>query len=216
MRAKVYGLIFCCLLLTAGGCEQSGTTPPPGGNSQAASAPPAANSSAGAAKATSDACALVEKSEVEAVQGERVAETKPSRQSDGNFLVSQCYYVAASPAKSVVLSAYHADPNNSAGRQPKDFWAERFAEAEGGRDAEKRDAGGRKEGQGREEKEESSPPRPVEGLGDGAFWLDNRMGGALYVLKGNAFLRISVGGPGDTPDRIKKSKALAQKALERL
>jgi hypothetical protein len=161
---------------------------------------------------------VVETSEVEAVQGEKVTGAKPSSQSDGNFLVSQCYYVAASPAKSVVLSVYRADPNNPAGRQPKDFWGERFAEAGGGkgRDAEKKNAGGRREGQGGEEKEESAPPQPVEGLGDEAYWLENRMGGALYVLKDNAFLRISVGGPGDTPDRIKKSKALAQKALERL
>jgi hypothetical protein len=46
--------------------------------------------------------------------------------------------------------------------------------------------------------------------------MGSRIGGALYVLKGNAYLRISIGGPSDQADKIKKSKTLAQKALARL
>lgn len=42
------------------------------------------------------------------------------------------------------------------------------------------------------------------------------MVGALYVLKGNTFLRISVGGVREEPARIEKSVALARLALKRL
>jgi hypothetical protein len=40
--------------------------------------------------------------------------------------------------------------------------------------------------------------------------------GALYVLKGNTFLRISVGGIREEPVRIEKSKALARIAIKRM
>ena len=42
------------------------------------------------------------------------------------------------------------------------------------------------------------------------------MVGALYVLKGDTFLRISVGGVREEPARIQKSVALARLALKRL
>jgi hypothetical protein len=46
--------------------------------------------------------------------------------------------------------------------------------------------------------------------------MGSRVGGALYVLKGNAYVRVSVGGPADQANKIKRSKALAQKVLARL
>jgi hypothetical protein len=36
------------------------------------------------------------------------------------------------------------------------------------------------------------------------------------VLKGNSYIRISVGGPGDQATKIKKSKDLAEMVLKRL
>jgi hypothetical protein len=56
----------------------------------------------------------------------------------------------------------------------------------------------------------------VRGVGDEAFWSASRIGGALYVLKRDRYLRISVGGKGDPEAKMKKCKALAQKALQRL
>jgi hypothetical protein len=35
-------------------------------------------------------------------------------------------------------------------------------------------------------------------------------------LTGNAYVRVSIGGPADQATKIKRSKALAQKALARL
>ena len=48
------------------------------------------------------------------------------------------------------------------------------------------------------------------------FWSGNRVGGALYVLKNDVFIRISVGGPDNEAGKIDKSRALAQKVLEHL
>jgi hypothetical protein len=53
-------------------------------------------------------------------------------------------------------------------------------------------------------------------VGEKAFWSGNRFGGALYVLKGDVFIRISVGGPDKEETKIEKSKRLAEKALGRL
>jgi hypothetical protein len=46
--------------------------------------------------------------------------------------------------------------------------------------------------------------------------LSNRVGGELYVLKGDSFFRISVGGAGDKAAKIDKSKKLAQMVLKHL
>jgi len=42
------------------------------------------------------------------------------------------------------------------------------------------------------------------------------MGGALYVLKNDVYIRVSVGGPEAEDGMIKRCKALAEKALSRL
>ena len=67
-----------------------------------------------------------------------------------------------------------------------------------------------------DEKEESVSPKKIDGIGEEAFWTSNRFGGILYVLKGDAFISISLGGTDDEETKIKKSKALAEKALNRL
>ena len=56
----------------------------------------------------------------------------------------------------------------------------------------------------------------IDGLGEEAYWTGSPITGALYVLKGDAFLRISVGGEKDESVRIKKAKTLAEKVLKRL
>lgn len=40
--------------------------------------------------------------------------------------------------------------------------------------------------------------------------------GALYVFSKNSILRLSLGGPEDEETKIKKLKALAQNAINRL
>ena len=56
------------------------------------------------------------------------------------------------------------------------------------------------------EREESHPPKKIEDIGDDAYWTGNRFGGMLYVLKHDAFISISVGGPDNEQTKIDKSK----------
>jgi hypothetical protein len=87
------------------------------------------------------------------------------------------------------------------GRNPSESWQDIFH-----REATRK----KEEGEGEKE------PLKVEGVGDEAYWTGTRVGGALYVLKGNSYIRISVGGAGDQAAKIEKSKKLAESVLKRL
>jgi hypothetical protein len=102
----------------------------------------------------------------------------------------------------VVTVTQRADGSN--GRDPKQSWDEMFHG-----DKEKTKAG-------EEEERESAAPQKITSLGDEAFWMSRRYGGRLYVLKGNTYISIGVGSPGDQAIKIQKSKALAEIVLKRL
>ena len=153
-----------------------------------------------------DACSLVSKEEVESVQALPVSEAKRSERSDDLFRVSQCFYTTAESSKSVNLALVQKNPDRQNERSPKDFWKEKF-------DPYQNEEPKTKSG---DEKEQGSAPKKIEGLGDDAYWVSNRFGGILYVLKGDAFISIGIGGTDDQETRLKKSKALAEKALQRL
>jgi hypothetical protein len=162
-----------------------------------------------------DPCSLITKDEVQKIQGSPVKEVKPSTNSDGSFRISQCFYTTETFNESVSLALTERDPASDKARDPKAFWkdtfgryASRLKEEEG--DEEKRKS------LGDQDEERGAPPKKIEGVGDDAWWTANRMGGAIYVLKNNAFIRISVGGTGNQDSKIEKSKALAAKALSRL
>jgi len=104
-------------------------------------------------------------------------------------------------------------PDRPTTTSPKDFWKERFGRFSG--EEKERDKDER-ETERKEEKEESAPPKKIDGIGEEAFWASNRFGGILYVLKGDAFISISLGGSDNEETKIEKSKALAQKALQHL
>ncbi len=152
-----------------------------------------------------DACALLTSGEIEAVQGSPITETKGSEHSEAGLHVSQCYF-GIEQSKSVSLAVTQADPDSSVKRTPRDYWQETF---------EHRAVHKENDGDSEEERESETPIK-VEGIGDDAYWIGNRVGGALYVIKNNAFIRISVGGADDQKTKIDKSKTLAKKALERL
>ena len=67
-----------------------------------------------------------------------------------------------------------------------------------------------------EKGEKETPPHPVNGVGDAAFWISNPVSGALYALKGNSYLRVSLGGSDSESVKIEKASELARKALARL
>lgn len=236
--------LLCTLLLSVSGCQKDTSTSTSSTATTAAtpgaanSNQPAATSSPAISKPSVDACAFITKDEIKAVQKEDVKDAKGSERADNGMIISQCFYTLNNFSNSVSLQVTRTDPNSSAKRDPKDFWEQTFSKYEGeegekererekekekerererekskDKDAQKKGAEPRGE---REEEEEGAPPKKVNGVGEEAFWTGNRVGGALYVLKKNSFIRISVGGQGDEAAKINKSKALAQKALSRL
>ena len=197
MRRNVFVFLFCSLLVISPGCKRRETPKP------------VPRISGDSNHAQTNVCGLITSQKIEVIQGSPIKETKSSATSGTGFRVSQCFYTAAEFSKSVSLTVTQKDPDHQAKRSPKDFWEETFGRFD--KDEKERDRA-RSE---REEKE-SIPPKKIEGIGEEAFWTSNRFGGILYVLKGDAFISISVGGPGDEESKIDKSKALAEKALQRL
>src|SRR4029077_1341196 len=118
--------------------------------------------------------------------------------------------------KSVSLAVTQRDPVSPSARDPKEFWQQTFGRYESEMRERKGDEDEKKKSLRDEDEERGRPPKKIEGVGDDAFWTANRMGGALYVLKNNVFIRISVGGPETEESKIERSKTLAAKALSRL
>jgi hypothetical protein len=175
----------------------------------------ATTASADSGKEKVDACTLLTSKEIQSVQGEALKEAKSSERSEGGFSTSQCFFTLPTFTNSISLTVTRRGDGPGA-RDPKQFWKETFhreTESEQARDRDRNK--GRERNEGREEEEEQgAPPQKITGVGDEAFWAGSRFGGALYVLKGNAFIRVSVGGTGDQQTKIKKSKALAQMVLK--
>ena len=194
MRWNALILLWCFLLAVGAGCKKRETPKPV----------PKTNSELG--HALTDVCQLITTEEIGAVQGSPIKEPQGSTRSENGFRVSQCFYTAAEFSKSVNLALVQRDPDHSSGRSPKDFWKEKFDPYEN--EEPQKDSDG--------EKEKGPPPKKIASLGDEAYWASNRFGGTLYVLKGDAFISVGLGGTDDEDTKLKKSKALAQKALQRL
>jgi hypothetical protein len=148
-----------------------------------------------------DPCRLLTDAEVRAVQGHAPAQKIPSEQPAGSFRFTQCFYRTAelSGSVSVALGIPLTDSKRSG---PRDYWQVQFKREE------------------RDEREESDEkkhePKRLAGLGDEAFWVGDPVTGALYVLRGEVFLRVSVGGSVDQSQKIKRARTLASYALKRL
>jgi hypothetical protein len=162
---------------------------------------PESKSTVSPQKQRSDACTLFSSEEIEAVQGEPLKEAKLTSRSDGKLITSQCFYSLPTFSNSISLAVTErADAQGD--RDPKEYWKEIF------------NSDRTEENEEGEEKE--AAPLRVEGIGDEAFWSGSRVGGALYVLKNDKYLRVSIGGSDDQETKIKKLKALAVKAIARL
>jgi hypothetical protein len=212
MRPKVF-VILSSVVLVFAGCKSSSTTQPvtsgqPSREPSVQSSPgtqpaqPAAPAEAVAVKPSLDACALLTTEEIRSVQGEAVKETKLSGQTSGGFSISQCFFTLPTFNNSISLQVTQKGEGAGA-RDPKDFWRSTF-----------HDEKAREEKEGEREKE-SEPPQKVSGVGEEAFWMGSQLAGALYVLKGNSYVRVSIGGPMDDASK-KRAKSLAQKVIARL
>jgi hypothetical protein len=135
-----------------------------------------------------DACNVLTKADIAAVQGETFTAAKLSNRPGA----TTCFYQLPSFTNSVSV-----DLMRSGGRA---FWEQHFE----------------RENETEEPGEKTPPPKKISGVGSEAMWVGSRAAGSLYVRKGDKLLRVSVGGPGDDAAKIAKSKKLAVRALKRL
>jgi hypothetical protein len=222
-RQRLLSTLAVLLASLVAGCkEQSSQTqtlpPAPAANSSSPAltinAAPASNANASASnKSTIDACKLLTGEEIKTVQRDTLKDITPTAPSGGAFIISQCFYATSQFVNSVSLTVTQQSSNTDA-ENIREFWKQRFRSA-GSHDREReRERDNR--ARALEEEEEGAPPERVKGLGEEAYSVGNAKFGALYVLKANKILRISVGGSHSQPERIQKMKSLAQYAINRL
>jgi hypothetical protein len=143
-----------------------------------------------------DACSLLTREEIESIQGEGFQSATPSGQNEGELASAQCFFALPNPANSISLHVvWKGKPG---GQDAKQAWAIMFS-------PEKLQV--RETSSGKKK----LPPRRITDLGDQAFWTST-----LYVLKGNQYFRLSVGGADDEETKIRKSSDLARLVLQRL
>jgi hypothetical protein len=211
-------LVLFLLPFVLAGCRGSGTSQkvtqpsPPMPTSQATPSPSqkTATADSSGVKPKVDACAMLTSKEIESIQSEPVQETKLSGTSAGGFDVSQCFFTLPTFTNSISLSITQRGDGPGA-RDPKEYWRDTFH-----REKDLKKGGEREKRREVEQEEESAPPKKITGIGEEAFWVGSRVAGALYVLKGHNYVRVSVGGPGDEKSKIGKSKMLAKKVINRL
>ncbi len=172
-----------------------------------ASAQNSARPATTASAANIDVCKLLTNAEIEAVQGEHVEQTRPNTRASGGLLISDCLFRTTTPSKSVSVELVMRDPNSSSALTPQEYWRKQFGSV-----------GPETETQTSETREGHETPnaRRITGIGQQAYWVGNPIAGALYVLQGERFMRVSVGGVRDEKVRIERSKAIAVAALKRL
>jgi hypothetical protein len=171
-------------------------------------------------KGAFDACALLAPDEIRAVQGEAPKESKPSTHVESAFAVSQCFYSLPTYNNSISLEVTRSSPG-AQGQSVRQFWNERFHdtsenEKDGEKEREREKERGKDKKEERESELENQGPLKINGVGDEAFWSGSAISGALYVLKGKSYIRLSTGGNNDVSAKINKLKTLAQYALKRL
>jgi hypothetical protein len=155
---------------------------------------------------------LLNNAEIETVQGEPLKEAIANTQPSGGMLMLHCVFHTATSAKLIHVALATPERAGRSGLAPREFWQRQF-HTTGNKEGETRVAGKEPE---LEREEQGNKARRIGGLGEEAYWVGNPVAGALYVLQGNVFLRVSVGGVREESSRIEKSKALAHAIVKRL
>jgi hypothetical protein len=167
-------------------------TSEPATQSESTNTPAPASSGETAGKL--DACALVRKTDVEAVLGAPVMEPTYGMQNAGSetmATISECVFEATDLGKPRASVLVRRSPVNS--NSPAELASVHATVKEMAR----------------------SEPQPVAGIGDTAFWGGQLAG--LHVFKGNNwYVIISVSGLDDDAVALDKAKTLAQQVLDQL
>ena len=153
-----------------------------------------------------NACQLLTARDIARVQGQEFKTAKLTETDANGLTVSQCFYVLPSFSISVSVDLMRG--------KTAVFWRGHFGNARAAGDDKDRDRPAK--GGSRDAEEHESSALKVKGVGDAAVWSGNRAAGALYVLKGDTIVRVSVGGAGSEEQKIERSKKLAARTLRKL
>ncbi len=196
-RVVLSGLVIAGLLACCSKTDTSSSSP-----QATAEQAEAIAAERGAASGTParDACKLLTNEEIASIQGEAPARTQLVGQADGQLSVSQCNFMLPAGPKSLAVRVVERG-NGPKARDPKEVWQETFHQNQPSDPANARYA---------------RKPQKVDGVGDEAFWLGNAKSGGLHVLKGNRYIRVSVGGVDDLQAKIAKCSKLSEFVLPRL
>jgi len=145
---------------------------------------------------TPNACEVLSPRDIAKVQGARSTSAKLTEHDSHDMKVSQCFYSLPHLSDSVTVDLIRGDV--------RAFWKQHFD----GEERENKPVANRAEPESR--------VRHIEGVGDDAVWSGNSLAGALYVLKGETIVRVSVGGSASEEQKIEKAKALAARAIRKL
>ena len=144
------------------------------------------------------ACGLLTAEDILAVQGVTLREAKAADDRSKDLRFAQCVFAATDVVRSVSLTVISGE-----GDAGKAYWTKTFHPQ-------------RSEAALKAALRKKDLPRHVPGLGDDAFWTGDARAGALYVMRGDQILRISIGGVADEAERLQRSRVLAETALRRL
>jgi len=143
-------------------------------------------------------CSLLAGADILAVQKAAVVSVKESA-ADGRMVeVRRCYYEVDPYSKSVSLEWTRDREPGGARRQ----WDTLFHPREDD-DRERGEREGRR----------PSPPQPVPGLGEEAYWVPSHASGAIYAFVSGSFVRVSVGGEGSDAEKKSRASGLARIAI---
>jgi hypothetical protein len=147
----------------------------------------------GAPEKRIDLAAIVGKKEAESTLGEAVKDPQPRNEEGADGYYSRCNYYSLNPGRSLVLRVRQASATQLAP-------SKQLEELTAG----------------------NARIKPVSGLGDkAAVASEGGQNGLshllmLYVVKGNAFVTVGIGGIDDEKAALEKARALARKVLAKL
>ena len=158
-----------------------------------------------------DVCRLLTASVIQKAQGSAPVTTRATATDTGKLKSEQCFFELTPFAQSISLQVI--SPSRTRQVDVREFWNGRFHRLDN-------DAGEAEEeenlGRAEAEAEHQTPPVPLKGVGDEAYWVDTGRDGALYALAGENIVRISLGGNFSRDKKIEKASLLANSAIARL